>query len=219
MSINKKAKKGFIIASVSLVLAVGIVLGLWFFIQYQSDKKTVNVLPMMYVSTTYWGDQMTSSGTARSDTLQEIYPSSEQTVSEIYVQEGQQVSIGDPLIQYDKTRLELDMEGKDIAVKQAEIAVDDAEDELKKLQNTTPVSTPKPQDPEDPQDPVGPVVTPAPEPTPTPSPTVPPADVTLYSRLDADSKPYQGSGSSEDPYVFLVTEDCVLSQGFLQRLL
>ena len=55
MSINKKAKKGFIIASVSLVLAVGIVLGLWFFIQYQSDKKTVNVLPMMYVSTTYWG--------------------------------------------------------------------------------------------------------------------------------------------------------------------
>lgn len=219
MSINKKAKKGFIIASISLVLAVGIVLGLWFFIQYQSDKKTVNVLPMMYVSTTYWGDQMTSSGTARSDTLQEIYPSSEQTVSEIYVQEGQQVSIGDPLIQYDKTRLELDMEGKDIAVKQAEIAVDDAEDELKKLQNTTPVSTPKPQDPEDPQDPVGPVVTPAPEPTPTPSPTVPPADVTLYSRLDADSKPYQGSGSSEDPYVFLVTEDCVLSQGFLQRLL
>lgn len=166
MSINKKAKKGFIIASVSLVLAVGIVLGLWFFIQYQSDKKTVNVLPMMYVSTTYWGDQMTSSGIARSDTLQEIYPSSEQTVSEIYVQEGQQVSIGDPLIQYDKTRLELDMEGKDIAVKQAEIAVDDAEDELKKLQNTTPVSTPKPQDPEDPQDPVGPVVTPAPEPTP-----------------------------------------------------
>jgi hypothetical protein len=43
--------------------------------------------------------------------------------------------------------------------------------------------------------------------------------VTLYSRLDADSKPYSGSGTTEDPYVFLCTEDCVMTREFLLRLL
>ena len=99
---------------------------------------------MSYLSTSYWGDTTYSSGTAASDSTQEIYPSTEQTISDIYVTEGQQVSVGDPLLQYDKTKLELDVEAKDIAVKQAEIELDDAEDELKKLRNTTPVSTPRP---------------------------------------------------------------------------
>ena len=58
-----------------------------------------------------------------------------------------------------------------------------------------------------------------PAPTATPAPTVPPADVTVYRRLDVDSKPYAGSGTTEDPYVFLCTEDCVLTQEFLLRLL
>ncbi|MGI6256378.1 MAG: efflux RND transporter periplasmic adaptor subunit, partial [Acutalibacter sp.] len=66
-----------------------------------------------------------------------------------------------------------------------------------------------------------PAPTPTPQvtPTPEPSPTVPPASVTLYSRLDADSKPYSGSGTTEDPYVFLCTEDCTMTREFLLRLL
>ena len=144
MSVNKKTRKNLIIASVTAVLVVGFALGLWFFVQYQSDQKTVEVQPVSYLSTSYWGDTTYSSGTAASDSTQEIYPSAEQTISDIYVTEGQQVSVGDPLLQYDKTKLELDVEAKDIAVKQAEIELDDAEDELKKLRNTTPVSTPRP---------------------------------------------------------------------------
>ena len=136
MSLNKKTRKNLIIASVTAVLVVGFALGLWFFVQYQSDQKTVEVQPVSYLSTSYWGDTTYSSGTAASDSTQEIYPSTEQTISDIYVTEGQQVSVGDPLLQYDKTKLELDVEAKDIAVKQAEIELDDAEDELKKLRNT-----------------------------------------------------------------------------------
>ena len=121
MSLNKKTRKNLIIASVTAVLVVGFALGLWFFVQYQSDQKTVEVQPVSYLSTSYWGDTTYSSGTAASDSTQEIYPSTEQTISDIYVTEGQQVSVGDPLLQYDKTKLELDVEAKDIAVKQAEI--------------------------------------------------------------------------------------------------
>ncbi len=80
----------------------------------------------------------------KSDSQQELYPSDSQTVTDIFVEEGQQVSVGDPLIQYDKTKLELELESKDIAVKQAEIELDDAEDQLKKLQNTKPYTTPRP---------------------------------------------------------------------------
>ena len=129
MSLNKKTRKNLIIASVTAVLVVGFALGLWFFVQYQSDQKTVEVQPVSYLSTSYWGDTTYSSGTAASDSTQEIYPSTEQTISDIYVTEGQQVSVGDPLLQYDNTKLELDVEAKDIAVKQAEIELDDAEDE------------------------------------------------------------------------------------------
>ena len=225
MSLNKKTRKNLIIASVTAVLVVGFALGLWFFVQYQSDQKTVEVQPVSYLSTSYWGDTTYSSGTAASDSTQEIYPSTEQTISDIYVTEGQQVSVGDPLLQYDKTKLELDVEAKDIAVKQAEIELDDAEDELKKLRNTTPVSTPRPtrQPTATPRPTQKPSSTPAPTPTPaptaTPAPTVPPADVTVYRRLDVDSKPYAGSGTTEDPYMFLCTEDCVLTPEFLLRLL
>ena len=227
MSMNKKAKKNLIIASVTAVLVAGFALGLWFFVQYQSDRKTVEVLAVSdpNISTTYWGDQTYTSGTAASDSTQEIYPSDKQNVSEIYVQEGQQVSVGDPLIQYDKTLLELDVESKDLAVKQAEIELDDAEDQLKKLQNTKPTTTPKPTatpaPTKRPTVTATPTPTPTPEdsPTPEPSPTIPPASVTLYSRLDADSKPYSGSGTTEDPYVFLCTEDCVMTKEFLLRLL
>lgn len=221
MSMNKKTKKKLIIASVTSVLVAGFALGLWFFVQYQSDRRTVEVLPLMNVTTTYWGDQIYSSGTAASDSLQEIYPASDKKVSDIYVEEGQQVSIGDPLVQYDKTKLELDVEAKDIAVKQAEIELDDAEKQLKKLQNTKPTSTPRPtkQPTSTPRPTQKPTSTPTPTPTPTPSPTVSPADVTVYRRLDVDSEPYSGSGTSEDPYVFLCTDDCEMTREFLLRLL
>lgn len=218
MSMNKKTKKNLIIASVTAVLVAGFALGLWFFVQYRADRRTVDVVPMMNVTTQYWGDQTYSSGTAASDSLQEIYPTTDKTISDIYVEEGQQVAVGDPLLQYDKTKLELDVESKDLAVKQAEIELDDAEKQLKKLQNTTPVTTPKPGTPTN-----KPIVTPkptaTPTPTPTPAPTIKPADVTLYRRLDVDSKPYAGSGTSEDPYVFLCTDDCVMTREFLLRLL
>lgn len=195
MNMNKQTKKRLILISAAIVVAVGLAMGIWFFIQYRIDHKTVEVLAVSdpSVTTTYWGDTTYSSGTVKSDSQQELYPSDSQTVTDIFVEEGQQVSVGDPLVQYDKTKLELELESKDIAVKQAEIELDDAEDQLKKLQNTKPYTTPEP--------------------------TTPPADVTLYSRLDADSKPYSGSGTTEDPYVFLCTEDCVMTREFLLRLL
>ena len=172
MSINKSTRKKLLLAGIITVLVVAFALGLWFFVQYQSNKKTVEVLPVTdpSVSTTYWGDTTYSSGMVTSESLQEIYPSSDKVISQIFVEAGQQVKAGDPLIQYDKTKLELDLEGKDIAVKQAGIELDKAQKELKKLQNTT-AATPAPSLPPE-------VI-----PTPEPEPTIPPADVPVQHAI------------------------------------
>ena len=128
MSMQKKAKKRLILSSAAIVLAAGLGVGGWLFWQYRNDQKTVEVQPVSYLSTSYWGDTAQSSGNITSDYIQELYPDSSKTITDVFVTEGQEVSIGDPLLQYDKTKLELDVEAKDIAVKQAEIELDDAED-------------------------------------------------------------------------------------------
>ncbi len=213
---RKKVDKRLIAVSISTVVIALLIIGLWLFLQYRNDNKFVEVVPVSDVSDSYWGDQSSSSGQIISDYIQELYPASDKVISEIFVQEGQEVHIGDPLLQYDKTQLELDVELKDIAVKQADLKVTTAQKELKKLQNTKPSSTPRPTT----RPSARPTVRPSAKPTGTPTPTpVPPADVTLYSRLDLDSVPYEGSGTSEDPYIFLCTKDCIMTPEFLRWLL
>ncbi len=215
---NKKLRNRILIISITLVVVTAALLGTWFFIQYRNDQKTVEVMPVSYLSTSYRGDQATSSGTILSDYMQEIFPTSDKVISEVFVSEGQEVHIGDPLLQYDKAKLELDVEAKELAVKQTELKIDEAQKQLKKLQNTKPSSTAKPV--VTPRPTQRPTNRPTPTPTPTPGPTaIPPADVTLYSRLDETSLPYSGSGTSSDPYVFLCTDGCVMTKEFLMLLL
>lgn len=220
MKKNKKTAKRLIILSVVIVLIVGGAVGLWMFLQYKNDQKTVEVIPVSQITDYYWGDDATSYGMVVSDYVQELYPDSTKTVSEIFVTEGQEVHVGDPLLQYDKEALELDRDIKQVNLTQADLDISNAQKQLRKLENTKPLSTARPTAVPRPTN--RPVVTPRPtsRPTATPTPTpVPPADVTLYSRLDLDSLPYKGSGTSEDPYVFLCTGDCVVTPEFMRWLL
>ena len=205
MTMNKKTRNKLIIISVSIFAAAVAAVGIWLAVQYQNDRKTTEVVPVNQISTTYWGDQSNSSGMVASDYVQELYPSNDKIISEIFVQEGSTVAIGDKLLQYDKTKLELDVESKELAVKEADLKIDTAQKQLKKLQNTKPAPSSKPTT----------VPIPTAKPIVKPEPTIPPADVTLYSRLDLDSIPYAGTGTSDDPYIFLCTDDCTMTSDFL----
>lgn len=217
MSRSKKSRNRLIAISIALVLAAAAILGSWFFIQYKNDSKTVEVIPVSQIADSYWGDQNSSSGMIISDYVQELYHSPDKIVSEIFVAEGDRVRIGDPLLQYDQTRLELDLESKELALKQADLNIDTAQKQLRKLQNTRPVATARPTATPRPG---RPTTRPTARPTATPRPTaIPPADVTLHSRLDLNAVPYEGSGTTDDPYVFLCTKDCVIAPEFLQLLL
>lgn len=218
MKQKSKNKKRLIGISILIVLAAALVVGLWLFWQYREDQKTVEVVPVTQISDGYWGDQSSSSGMVISDYVQELYPDTSKVISEIFVQEGDAVRIGTPLLQYDKETLELDVQAKEVAVKKADLNLKNAQTHLKRLQNTRATATPRPT--QQPTNRPGNTTTPRPTSSTSPTPsTIPPADVTLYSRLDLTSVPYAGSGTSEDPYLFLCTSDCVMTPEFLRRLL
>ena len=177
--------------------------GIAVFMNARTANATIDVESVSAVSTMYWGDQSSTYGTATSDFVQELYPDTTKSISEIFVEEGQTVKIGDTLLQYDTTKLELTVESKKLEVEKKNYELQQANKDLVRLQNTPPYVEP-------------PIPEPEPEPTPTP---VPPSAATLYSEITEHSKPFKGTGTTEDPYVFLCTEDCVLSKEFLMRLM
>ena len=213
---TRKKNNHIVSISISVVAAVALIIGIWFYMQYRNDRRYVDVVPVSQVADSYWGDQASSSGMVFSNYIQELYPSADKIISEVFVQEGDAVRIGDPLLQYDQTQLELDVALKEVAVKQADLNLTTAQNQLKKLQNTKPTTTPGPTPKPSNKPTSRPSQGPSGVPTPTP---VPPSDVTAYSVLDLNSVPYAGSGTTDDPYVFLCTPDCIMTTEFLHWLL
>ena len=63
-----------------------------------------------------------------------------QLVKEIYVKEGDEVKIGDPLLAYDMTLAELDLEMEQLNGNAIDLQITAAEKDLEKLKNETPIS-------------------------------------------------------------------------------
>ena len=92
-------KKGIIITSVCAFTLVGIKF-------YLSSSNTVEVHSVSSLNTGYWDNPSTSTGlVSNSDTQSVLYDSSK-TITQVFVKEGQQVSVGDPLLSYDLTTLQ-----------------------------------------------------------------------------------------------------------------
>lgn len=196
--------KKVMITVVSVVIVIALIItGVTVAVNGKAANATVDVEQVSNISTQYWGDQSSTYGNATSDFVQELYPDKEKAISKIFVKEGDTVKIGDTLLQYDTTKLQLKVESKELEEKKKKYELEQAEKELTKLQNTAPYVEP---------------VIPEPEPEPTPTP-VPESQAELYTEITEHSKPFKGAGTEKDPYVFLCTEDAVLTKGFLLKLL
>ena len=149
-------KKGIIITSVCAFTLVGIKF-------YLSLSNTIEVHSVSSLNTGYWDNPSTSTGlVSNSDTQSVLYDSSK-TITQVFVKDGQQVSVGDPLLSYDLTTLQSAVDTSQLEVEKAQNAITLANHELKKLLNTTPVPdvTPEPD---------------IPDPTPAPLPDIPNQD-------------------------------------------
>ncbi|MDE7061779.1 MAG: biotin/lipoyl-binding protein [Lachnospiraceae bacterium] len=200
-----KKKKIIIIVLVVVLVCAAIAGGILFFRAHQKNSLVADVESVSMLNWGYWGDSLESYGTIRNDDSQDIYISMQQTVKEIFVEEGQQVSAGDPLIQYDMTQVELQVEMQRLQVQTIENSIVVAQRELEKLKNTTPV----PNTPPAPADPM-----PAPV-----EPSVPEKTGDAYNYVSQTAVAYDGDGSSESPLRFLCTQDAYVYGSFLNYLM
>lgn len=125
-------KKGIIITSICAFTLVGIKF-------YLNSTNKIDVNPVSTLNTGYWDNPSTSTGfVSNSDTQSVLYDASK-TITQVFVQEGQQVNAGDPLLSYDLTTLQSAVDTSQLDVEKAQNAITLAEHELKKLLNTTPI--------------------------------------------------------------------------------
>ena len=125
-------KKGIIITSICAFTLVGIKF-------YLNSTNKIDVNSVSTLNTGYWDNPSTSTGfVSNSDTQSVLYDASK-TITQVFVQEGQQVNAGDPLLSYDLTTLQSAVDRSQLDVEKAQNAITLAEHELKKLLNTTPI--------------------------------------------------------------------------------
>lgn len=139
---NNKAKK-IVISSVAVILALAIGCSVWYYFGHRNTDP-VFVYDFYYVGMTdYWGDSLESYGPVSTDKLQTVYLSGTQTVTEVYVQEGDTVSKGDPLMAYDTTLSDLALERKRLDVEKLKLQLDDAYTRLNEIKNMKPMVIPQ----------------------------------------------------------------------------
>ena len=137
---NKKAKKILMIAG-GTVLGIAAIWGGMVLLR-NAQKEPVKVYAVTdFAMTDYWGDSSETYGMVTTDKLQKIMISDTQKVSEIYVQEGQMVSEGDPLLSFDTTLSTLEVKKAEIELQRLKLQLTMAEKELKDLNAMKPHSS------------------------------------------------------------------------------
>ena len=149
----------------------------------------------------------------KNDFSQSVYLLEDKNVSEVYVEEGQKVSEGDPLIAYDMTLSELEMEMKELDVATTANKLEAAKKQLEKLRAMKPIS----RNPAPAPTPVAP-----PQPTPEPEQPEPAPEPQMtgpaYNYITPDSEPSGGAGTAEEPYVYLCMPGCYVYGAFINGI-
>lgn len=144
----RKGVKIALISSISVAVAgAGLVGALWYFGR-QTDP--VEVVPVKQHYAMFYDDMEYFDGRVTAENLQSVYASNTQTVTEIFVSEGDQVQKGDPLLSYDTTLTEIELERKRIGVQQAELELKNAKDDLAWINSLKPYYPPPPTQPTQP---------------------------------------------------------------------
>lgn len=155
------------------------------------SKKPVPVYSVSDFSITNdVGDNFETYGPVTTDKLQKVSISETQTVKEIYVQEGQAIQVGDPLLAYDTTLSDIDLEKARIKLSKLELQRKTAETELDKLKQMKPHSSV--------------LIT-------------PPSGGISYTPQQTPML-LSGSGTEEDPFYYLWDADAVLDNSILSQM-
>jgi len=128
-----------IIIPISIVLCIALIGGAVFAFTKTSVSNTVaNVISVGNIATIPWYDNY-SEGYITADLSQNIYLR-DQVVKEVFVNTGDTVDIGDQLLEYDSTLLELDADIKAIEIDSIDLQIKGANQELAELKKQVAIS-------------------------------------------------------------------------------
>ena len=186
-----KKMKTLLISTVSILLCIGILVGmLWYFAK---RVDPVAVTPVSYLVLGYMGEAPTYDGTVSTNNFQAVYLSGTQKIQQIYVTEGQTVKKGDALFRYDTTLTDIQLERQRLASEQAQLALKEAKAELEEIKKMRPYSPP-----------------------PTTRPTT---QATTGSLDPVEDLPHYicGKGTRAEPYRYLWSEELDFDEDFLKE--
>lgn len=186
---GKTAKRVILGITIPAAIAGAVVGGL--LIYRNVSAKPVPVYPLEQLAMTDYGNDMAAtSGTVSSEGLQKVFISATQTVSSVDVQEGQEVKKGDVLLSYDTTLTDIEVERARVKVGRLNLELNQAQKELDELNNAQPHTT-----------------------------TIIEPGYTVEYKPSETPKLLQGSGTSEDPYIYLFDEYDGITGSLLNTLI
>ena len=230
MRITKKTAKIAAVSTAGVLLLGG---GIWF-AAGKLKKPEIKVYSMEELSQQMWGETNSLEGAVSSNVSQEVRLMEKQLVSQVHVQEGQEVKEGDPLLTYDMTLVNIDLEMEKLNREQLKVKKKGLENELKNLKDDkknmavgrvykveflsnieeNPEIKPEELKPEQPE---------------TPQEQARPSGVykRLYRDITIDNTefpnddaiienaiPYSGKGTKEEPYVYVCQKGVLIQGGF-----
>lgn len=186
-----KAIKRAVIAVLCTAAGCGAVWG-GLMLYRNASAGAVNVYPVTdFINNGEWNDRAESYGLVTTDRLQKVMLSETQTVTEIFVTEGQEVKKGDPLAATDTTLSDIDLEKAQIEYGRLEVRLEQAKSGLAALKAMRPHSSK--------------LVTP------------PKKDITYKSH--ATPAVISGSGAEDDPFYILWGQNDILTMELLEQYL
>ena len=228
-----KHKKTILISAISLLSAAAVIVGIFAIVRLNRDP--VLVIPVSEVSTS--GDMWTQSplyGFVTADQIQAVFLSETQTVTSLLVSEGDTVNAGDPILTYDTSLTDLQLQRKQLEIQKQERDLERAKKEYRTLFGTSFV-LPEPTAAVQTQADTlfaqtGAVLHLLSESETLPTEETVPTDIPTEPETEAPTEPTDemtvttwkllgGKGTEEEPYLYVVADDYPMESEFLQTVL
>lgn len=203
---KKLSKK--MVAAISISVAAVIIAGIGAAIAISAGNARVDVVPVYQIMNSWMGESQTTSGMVQSYMAQTIPHSKANTITKIYVKDGDQVEIGDPLLEYDVTILDLQQRLKKLEVQRMGLELTQLKEELAALRGLKPGSARLAGDFALAD---GLMLL-----------AVAPGSAINTGELDENALYYNQTppaGTEADPYLFLCAKGTKIQQGFLAEML
>jgi multidrug efflux pump subunit AcrA (membrane-fusion protein) len=132
-------KKKVIITLIVLLCVAGLgTLGVVMYKKHAKNSNPVDVYSVENYVGNWYEDYQSMDGNIVSNDDQSVYVGTDQVVKELLVQEGETVHVGDVLLQYDTTLLELQLETQKTQIEVYKTNISIAERELEEIKKITP---------------------------------------------------------------------------------